>query len=136
MVHLFLVAHPTKVMKDKKTGLIEVPNLYSISGSANFYNKTSNGITVYLNRQTQKTEVHIQKVKFKHWGQVGLVELFWNRLNGRYYEQCPDNDNWINNVEQSQMILESAIKPNTFFDSNVLNKEYSYDDPATNDAPF
>ena len=132
MVHLFLVAHPTKVMKDKKTGLIEVPNLYSISGSANFYNKTSNGITVYLNRQTNKSEIHIQKVKFKHWGQVGMVEMFWDKFNGRYYEQCPDRENWINKT--SQLILEPAIKPNQIYNEP---KEYDYDDPALGlEVPF
>ncbi len=37
-LHCFLVAHPTKIMKDKQTGKYEVPNLYNISGSANFFN--------------------------------------------------------------------------------------------------
>ena len=34
-------------------------------GSANFYNKTANGITVYLNKQTGQTEIYIQKKKKK-----------------------------------------------------------------------
>jgi twinkle protein len=45
-VHLFLVAHPTKIQKRKDTGKYEVPTLYSISGSAHFFNKTYNGICV------------------------------------------------------------------------------------------
>jgi twinkle protein len=32
--HIFLVAHPTKMPKDPSTGLIEVPDLMNISGSA------------------------------------------------------------------------------------------------------
>jgi twinkle protein len=44
-VHFFLVAHTTKILKGKD-GKYEVPNLYSISGSANFFNKTHNGITI------------------------------------------------------------------------------------------
>ena len=94
-VHCFLVAHPTKIMKDKATKKYEVPNLYSISGSANFYNKTANGITVYRDYETGQTEIHIQKVKFKHWGKVGLVVLGWNYKNGRYYKGNPNNDNWL-----------------------------------------
>ena len=94
-VHCFLVAHPTKIMKDKATKKYEVPNLYSISGSANFYNKTANGITIYRDYETGQTEVHIQKVKFKHWGKVGLVVLGWNYKNGRYYKGTPNNDNWL-----------------------------------------
>ena len=98
-VHCFLVAHPTKIMKNKDTGLYEVPNLYSISGSANFFNKTANGITVYLNKETGMTEIYIQKVKFKHWGQTGCVHLSWDYINGRYYKGTPNYDNWINSIK-------------------------------------
>lgn len=96
-VHCFLVAHPTKIQKDKTTGKYEVPNLYSISGSANFYNKTANGITVYRDYGTNITEVFIQKVKFKHWGQTGCVQLGWDFKNGRYYKGSPSYDSWIVN---------------------------------------
>jgi len=41
-VHCFLVAHPTKITKNKDTCLFDIPNIYSISCSANFYNKTAN----------------------------------------------------------------------------------------------
>lgn len=94
-VHCFLVAHPTKIQKDKSTGKYEVPNLYSISGSANFYNKTANGITVYRDYGTNITEVFIQKVKFKHWGQTGCCQLAWDYINGRYYKGTPSYESWI-----------------------------------------
>jgi len=109
-VHCFLVAHPTKIRKDEK-GNYEIPNLYSISGSANFYNKTANGITVYRNFETNLTEVYIQKVKFKHWGETGCIHLSWNRENGRYYEGIPNNDNWLT-YEQPKSIQN---------DTNFLN---------------
>lgn len=93
-VHCFLVAHPTKIKKDA-SGNYEIPNLYSISGSANFYNKTANGITVYRNFNNNLTEIHIQKVKFKHWGETGCLHLAWDKTNGRYYKGQPDNTPWI-----------------------------------------
>jgi twinkle protein len=102
-VHCFLVAHPTKIQKDKATKKYEVPNLYSISGSANFYNKTANGLTVYRDYETGQTEIHIQKVKFKHWGKVGLVVLGWDFRNGRYYKGTPNNDNWLSYDEPKQI---------------------------------
>jgi twinkle protein len=106
-VHLFLVAHPTKISKDKSTGMYEVPNLYNISGSANFYNKTANGLTVYRNFDTGLTEIYIQKVKFKHWGSVGNVHLAWDKTNGRYYKGEPDSTNWLsdrdNNATQTKL---------------------------------
>lgn len=105
-VHLFLVAHPTKIQKDKSTGLYEIPNLYNISGSANFYNKTANGLTIYRNFAENITEVYIQKVKFKHWGKVGCVHLAWDYNNGRYYKGLPDNNSWLisDNSKQTEIV--------------------------------
>lgn len=108
-VHLFLVAHPTKITKDKNTGLFDVPNLYSISGSANFYNKVANGLTVYINRDTNMVEIHIQKVKFKHWGKPGMIQLSWDYKNGRYYKGNPSYDNWLFTEESK------PIEPNNDF---------------------
>ncbi|WP_342644723.1 bifunctional DNA primase/helicase [Mucilaginibacter sp. CSA2-8R] len=81
-VHTFLVAHPTKMPK-QADGNFEVPNLYSISGSAHFFNITQNGFTVYRNRVNghDVTEIHIQKVKWEHLGRKGLLE----------YRYCPEN---------------------------------------------
>jgi len=113
-VHCFLVAHPTKIQKDKVTGKYEIPNLYSISGSANFYNKTANGITVYRDYQTNITEIYVQKVKFKHWGQVGCVQFAWDKSNGRYYKGTPNNDNWLTYTEQK------PIENNTNFLNDII----------------
>ena len=46
MLHFFIVAHPTKLDK-AKNGELPVPGPYNISGSANWYNKPDNGLTVY-----------------------------------------------------------------------------------------
>jgi len=113
-VHCFLVAHPTKIQKDKVTGKYEIPNLYSISGSANFYNKTANGITVYRDYQTNITEIYVQKVKFKHWGQVGCVQFAWDKSNGRYYKGTPNTDNWLTYTEQK------PIENNTNFLNDII----------------
>jgi twinkle protein len=113
-VHCFLVAHPTKIQKDKASGKFEIPNLYSISGSANFYNKAANGITVYRDYENFTTEVYIQKVKFKHWGQTGCCQLAWDKTNGRYYKGMPNNDSWIQSnkpkeLEQNDNFLTSPL---------------------------
>jgi len=93
----FLVAHPYKMEKDKKTGKYLVPTLYTISGSADFFNKTDNGLCVYRNFETKKTEIHISKVKFDHWGWIGMAEYVYEPLSLRYYpEAFPEKTNWIN----------------------------------------
>ena len=113
-VHCFLVAHPTKIQKDKASGKFEIPNLYSISGSANFYNKAANGITVYRDYENFTTEVYIQKVKFKHWGQTGCCQFAWDKTNGRYYKGMPNHDSWIQSnkpkeLEQNNNFLTSPL---------------------------
>jgi len=86
-VHVVVVAHPTKIYKNKDTGLHEVPNLYSISGSSHWFNKPDNGITIYRDMKTGCTEVHIQKVRWKFTGKVGHAVFNWNKENGTYIEQ-------------------------------------------------
>ena len=77
------MAHPTKQPRNKD-GVIEAPTLYDISGSANFYNKADFGIVVHRNRVDGTVEVHVQKVKFKHLGEVGTAIFKYNINNGRY----------------------------------------------------
>lgn len=86
-VHCFLVAHPTKIRKQKDSNIYEVPNLYDIAGSANFFNKTDNGLTIYRDMENDLVEVHIQKVKFSHWGKIGMVKFMYNKTTGQYIAQ-------------------------------------------------
>jgi twinkle protein len=116
--HVFLIAHPTK-MRKKEDGTFEVPTMYDISGSAHFYNKTDNGLTVYRDFDSGRVSVHVQKVKFKHIGQAGVQEFFYSLQSGRYYNAGEDQTNWINLPEQS------ALSANT----NFLNT-------TTDDEPF
>lgn len=74
-VHGFLVAHPTKLQKDKQTGKYEVPTLYSISGSAHFFNRTDNGMSVYRDFETGVVDVHIQKIKQYWLGKIGFCSF-------------------------------------------------------------
>ncbi len=113
-VLIFLVAHPAKMPKEG--GMMQVPNLYSISGSSNFYNKADFGVTVYRlsdkNGLINQTEVHVQKVKFKHLGKTGKIDLVYNYRNGRFEEETPagingwDNSNWLD-----KMIAEETELP-------------------------
>lgn len=80
---VILMAHPTKQPRNKD-GVIEAPTLYDISGSANFFNKADFGIVVHRNREENIVEVHVQKVKFRHLGEVGTALFKYNINNGRY----------------------------------------------------
>ena len=86
-VHIWLVAHPTKLHKGDD-GKEPVPTAYDISGSSHFRNKADNCITVYrdLINNTSNVEIHIQKVRFKEVGEIGLANLIYNKINGCYRE--------------------------------------------------
>ncbi len=84
-VHVFIIAHPTKMRKDKD-GNYEVPDMYSISGSSNFNNKTDNGITVYRDYEDGTTQIHVQKIRWFFIGQTGQVKMKYNRDNQRFDE--------------------------------------------------
>jgi twinkle protein len=106
-VLVFLVAHPRKMNKDKD-GKIDVPSLYDISGSANFYNKTDYGITVHRKTNEQnimidEVDVFFQKIKFKHLGKQGIINLNYDGETGRFGLGGADRSNWLVSAEQETM---------------------------------
>lgn len=101
--HSFVVAHPTKMKMNQDTGKYEVPGLYDISGSANFYNKADIGLSMYKEENFKNT-LYVQKVKFKFWGEIGKIEYNWDSVNGRYCEYGSDPTNWLAKKDQSKTI--------------------------------
>lgn len=96
-VFSIIVAHPTKIRKRMKSDLFEVPNLYDISGSANWFNKVDYGVCFYRNYETKRSEVYVQKVKHEHLGEQGMCELKYNMNNSRFCNLHGDydNTNWL-----------------------------------------
>ena len=95
---VFLIAHPKKM--SKTDGKIEVPSLYDISGSANFYNKTDYGITVHRktdsdNVMINEVNVYFQKIKYKHLGKQGIISLNYDYETGRFNQLGDDKNNWL-----------------------------------------
>lgn len=147
-IHVFLVAHPTKIKKNANSGQHEIPSLYDIAGSSNFFNKSDVGICVYRNFVNETTEIYVQKVKYSHWGEQGSIALKWNSQNGRYDQiGKTDYDNWLQpNTEQTVLIEPEPVhtlKPNTDFDrKEVVNlnqaerDQRDYDLERPTDTPF
>jgi twinkle protein len=103
-IHIFLVAHPRKMQK-KDNGLYEVPSLYDVAGSANFYNQVDNGITVYRDFKNEVTNVYVQKVKFRHIGELGQAQFRYNIQNGRYSEVGENFDDTSYIMERQESML-------------------------------
>ncbi len=89
--HVWVVAHPAKMPKERDTGKRPVPSPYDISGSAHWFNKADNCITIFRNPFSEPmdmdygiTQVHIQKVRFKNIGYPGSAELQYDVPTSRY----------------------------------------------------
>lgn len=117
---VILMAHPTKQPRNKD-GVIEAPTLYDISGSANFFNKADFGIVVHRNREENIVEVHVQKVKFRHLGEVGTALFKYNINNGRYVPYTvgvePEWDNG-NHLQLARQEREQQAYDESVFDWN------------------
>ena len=88
-VHIFLVAHPTKLQKiQDKEGCYKYPvaTAYDVAGSANFRNKSDNILSIYREGNENNIQVHVQKIRFKDNGKLGMIELSYNPVNGRLSE--------------------------------------------------
>ena len=88
-VHIWLVAHPAKLFKDKD-GTYPVPDGYSVSGSAHFYNKADNIVAVHrdVNNPNASTEVHVQKIRSRWLGNRGVANLKWRPECGRFRDMA------------------------------------------------
>jgi twinkle protein len=120
LVHL--VAHPTK-MKKQLNGLYEVPNMYDINGSANFYNRADYGISIYRYfGDDPKIDFNVLKVKWKHLGEGGTAQFRYNAVNGRLVSMNEitgtfDNSNYLEPIKQQALDFDinNRIESNTDF---------------------
>jgi len=94
-IHIWIIAHPRKMENDANRKPV-VPTPYDISGSANWYNKCDNCITVYRHKDEDEDYVgiHVQKVRFQYKnGKPNTAKLQYYLDNGRYadYESVKEN---------------------------------------------
>lgn len=135
MVLVILVAHPTKLPKNKE-GFYDPPTLYDISGSSAFYAKADFGITIHRDKMEGCVLAISNKIKFKHLGDLGTAKLQYNINNGRYvgYEfGAPlnwDNTNYLKDLMPTKEVeeytvpeepqpLPTTIQPNQSFDTPI-----------------
>jgi len=116
-VHVFLVAHPTKMKKNEKTNKYDIPDLYSVSGSSDFRNQTHNGLCVYREFPDENsngcTLVINLKTKYDFQGNITSMNKFnWNNDNRRFFVDGVDSYEDFT-IDKNK---ESALQPNLDFD--------------------
>tara|TARA_R110002020_G_scaffold73987_1_gene189656 strand:- start:14056 stop:15729 length:1674 start_codon:yes stop_codon:yes gene_type:complete len=87
-MHIWIVAHPRKMENDANRKPA-VPSPYDISGSANWFNKADNAVTIHRHKSEEDdyVGVHVHKVRFQYKnGQPGKGKLNYDIKSGRYYE--------------------------------------------------
>jgi twinkle protein len=90
-VLVFIVAHPTKMYKDKD-GKIEEPTMYNIKGGGEWYDASYHGILVHRNYEEKTVKAKVLKVKFQNLGQNGEEAHFkWEPKSGCFIPHEPIN---------------------------------------------
>ena len=81
-VLVFVVAHPTKMYKDKD-GKIEEPTMYSIKGGGEWYDASYHGLLVHRDYENKTVKCKVLKVKFQNLGENQAEAHFkWEPKSG------------------------------------------------------
>lgn len=105
-IHILLVAHPRKPQRVKTPSAgevvnFEIPDLYDVSGSANWFNVPDNGIVVhrYFNqdKRLQFNEVKTAKVKHHYIGELGSA-----------FFACEISNSVFTEINKKPFIMEST----------------------------
>jgi len=83
----WIVAHPSKPETRDVVKMKSLISLYSVAGSAHWYNKIDNGIWVERNHDEDYSKLHILKIKKSDNGSLGEVDLNFNPYTGAYSDR-------------------------------------------------
>ena len=87
---MFIVAHPTKLRKAQSGDYKDMyppATAYDIDGSAKWYSKPDNIISLWRHPELTTVEVHIQKIKFEGvTGKRGMKKLRFVSGVGAYVD--------------------------------------------------
>jgi twinkle protein len=91
-VLVIVVAHPTKMYKDKD-GKMEEPNMYNIKGGGEWYDASYHGILVHRDYEAKTVKAKVLKVKFQNLGENGAECHFtWEPKSGTYIPLISDKE--------------------------------------------
>ena len=89
-VLVFVVAHPTKMYKDKD-GKMEEPTMYNIKGGGEWYDASYHGILVHRDYENKTVKAKVLKVKFQNLGENGAEAHFkWEYKSGCFIPIYPE----------------------------------------------
>ena len=81
-VLVIVVAHPTKMYKDKD-GKIDEPTMYNIKGGGEWYDASYHGLLIHRDYEQKTVKAKVLKVKFQNLGENGAEAHFkWEPKSG------------------------------------------------------
>ena len=90
-VLVIVVAHPTKMYRDKE-GNIDEPTMYNIKGGGEWYDASYHGLLVHRDYENKTVKVKVLKVKFQNLGQNGAEAYFtWDYKSGKFIPKLEIN---------------------------------------------
>lgn len=110
-VHVFIVAHPKIMLKDKD-GKYLVPTPYDVSGGAHWNNKADNILTVYRNVgkiDQDITHLHIQKIRFRENGRVGVCFFRTHKITFSFIDDI-DQDKMVQAIRSGVPVPSSELR--------------------------
>ena len=88
-VLVFVVAHPTKMYKDKD-GKMEEPTMYNIKGGGEWYDASYHGLLIHRDYENKTVKAKVLKVKFQNLGENGAEAHFrWEPKSGCFIPHEP-----------------------------------------------
>jgi twinkle protein len=111
-IHVWIVAHPTKLHKELGSTEQPVATAYNISGSAHWANKADNVLTVFRDpgNEARPTEVHIQKIRFREVGKTGKQHFKFDYICDRF-EDISDSGYTGQVAQEKPTFKETKYKP-------------------------
>jgi hypothetical protein len=122
-LHLHTIIHPKLTEKDKN-GLRKAPNPYDLKGGSEWFNSGKCMITIHREDvMDNRVEIHVNKIKPRSNGSVGMCELWFDVNTLTYYDVEQNTNNSIRRVYASMnanndkdKVVNTEIQPNTNFD--------------------
>jgi twinkle protein len=126
-IFLILVAHPTKIDKNKD-GEIPVPTAYNIKGGSGHYEKADFIMCPYRDFKEKITTIFFQKWKFRHLGEVCNEVYKFNPESSRFHIRktgVPDMSNWIIHPPHHVNEVMGQILEDNDFNEDIANIDNS-----------
>jgi len=92
-VHVFFIAHPTKLSPDRRSDKKVVITGHDIAGSAAWFAKADIGMSAWRHqRDEEPPEAHVWKVRWSWLGKNGSTPLSFDKATGRWTDYNYEED--------------------------------------------